>query len=574
MSLSVPLLSHFANAMAFFSCHAGLTIINKAHIMTFNPSGLAIPLFLILMLFEFLVLRAKKRNHHRYNDTLNSLSMGLLLLTSDALLKVTTFAVFIFVYQNYGLIEFNSTQIITWVTFFFLVDFCYYWFHRCAHEFNFLWGAHVGHHQSEEYNLTTALRQSAFQYAFSWVFYLPLALLGCPPEVFLAQFAILKMYQFWLHTQAINKIPFVEGILSTPSSHRVHHAKNPIYIDRNYGGTLVIWDRLFGSWQPEMDQEPCHYGTTKPLNTLNPIKANLQHWSMLFSDMLKTASIKDKLLLWIKPTGWRPQDCMDDDSHLQHDGTENREKFDPKTTVWAKVYAGFSMLSLVMLATMYLFKSPILSGLEATAGALIILLGVWQLNRVLEAKFNLLFIEALRWPAFLWLFWSLATSPVTQKLMQETHINLPTHAVYSYVTQPVLWHEWHHQSLEVLLDLEQDFHMDQPVSTKPLVTGDVFKERIQTQLGQDKVVWQVLEHDKNNKWKAHGYNETKGSNIYLTYELKQTPEGTQFIRHLSYELPNFLFYVINELYFKKKMQAKSNVALNSLKLVIENKDQK
>lgn len=540
--------------------------------MTFNPSGLAVPLFLILMLFEFLVLKAKNRNLHRYNDTVNSLSMGLLLLTSDALLKATTFAVFIFVYQNYALIDFKSSEAITWVAFFFLVDFCYYWFHRCAHEFNFLWGAHVGHHQSEEYNLTTALRQSAFQYAFSWVFYLPLALLGCPPEVFLAQFAILKTYQFWLHTQAINKIPLVEGILSTPSSHRVHHAKNPIYIDRNYGGTLVIWDRVFGSWQPEKDEEPCHYGTTIPLNTLNPIKANLQHWSMLFKDMVKTQSLKDKFKLWVKPTGWRPQDCMDDESHLQHDGTVDREKFNPKTTPLAKFYAGFSMLGLVMLATMFLFKSPLLSALEAGAGTLIILVGVWQLNRLLEAKFKLVFIEALRWPAFIWLFWSLAMSPVTQKLEQEITINLPAETVYKYVTQPVLWHEWHHQSLEVLLDLKLDFHSDAQVDSRPLIKGDRFKERIQTKMGQDKVVWQVLDHNTNNMWFAHGYNETKDSNIYLRYELEQTSEGLKFKRHLSYELPNFLFYVINELYFRNKMQEKSNAALNNLKLVIENKE--
>jgi|GEM_PF-987415 len=540
--------------------------------MTFNPSGLAIPLFLILMLLEFLVLKAKRQNHHRYNDTLNSLSMGLLLLTSDALLKVTTFSVFIFVYQNYALLEFQVSQALTWLVFFFLVDFCYYWFHRCAHEFNFLWGAHVGHHQSEEYNLTTALRQSAFQYAFSWVFYLPLAFLGCPPEVFLAQFAILKVYQFWLHTQAIGKMPLVEGILSTPSSHRVHHAKNPIYIDRNYGGTLVIWDRVFGSWQPEKDDEPCHYGTTKPLDTLNPIKANLQHWSMLFKDMLKTQSLKDKVLLWIKPTGWRPQDCMDDDSHLQHDGTSDRQKFNPVTSTWAKVYAGVSMMSLVMLASMYLFKSPILSALQASAGALIIVVGVWQLNRLLEAKFNLIFIEALRLPAFVWLFYSLATSPVVQTLQQDIQINLPKESVYQYVTQPVLWHEWHHQSLEVLLDLEQPFHQNEAVSSHSLTAGEAFKERIQTQLGEDKVVWEVLEHEENKKWLAHGYNETKDSNIYLTYELITNEQGTHFTRHLSYELPNFLFHVINELYFRKKMQEKSNIALKNLKLVLENKE--
>ncbi|OUS00619.1 hypothetical protein A9Q81_10330 [Gammaproteobacteria bacterium 42_54_T18] len=196
----------------------------------YNINGLAIPMFLLFMGIEYTFLRLSGRNLHRYNDNVTSLSMGLCLLVSDALLKAYTFAVFIYIWENHRLMEFGSSEPITWIVFFIGIDFCYYWFHRLAHEINFLWGAHVGHHQSEEYNLTTALRQSAFQYAFSWLFYLPLALFGCPPEVFLLQFVVLKLYQFWLHTQAINKIPLLEGIFSTPSSHRVHHAKNPIYI--------------------------------------------------------------------------------------------------------------------------------------------------------------------------------------------------------------------------------------------------------------------------------------------------------------------------------------------------------
>jgi sterol desaturase/sphingolipid hydroxylase (fatty acid hydroxylase superfamily) len=226
----------------------------------YNFGALGIPVFLVLMLFEYLAL--KKRSLHVYSDSVTSGSMGAGLLVSEALFKVYTLGVYIWLWDSFRIFDFETTSVMTWIVFFFGVDFCYYWFHRIAHERNILWGAHEGHHQGEEFNYTTAIRQSAFQYGFSWIFYLPLAILGCPPEVFLGQFVILKGYQFWIHTQGIDRVPFIEGIFSTPSSHRVHHAKNPTYIDRNYGGTMVIWDRMFGTWQPELRTEACHYGTT------------------------------------------------------------------------------------------------------------------------------------------------------------------------------------------------------------------------------------------------------------------------------------------------------------------------
>ncbi len=526
--------------------------------LSYNPAGLAIPLFLFFMLVEYLVLKSRGMNKHRYNDSINSLSMGLLLLTSDALLKTITFTVFIYLYQNHALFEFANNQLFTWILFFFLVDLCYYWFHRCAHQYNILWGAHVGHHQSEEYNLTTALRQSAFQYAFSWVFYLPLAILGCPPEVFLGQFVILKMYQFGLHTQAIDKISLVEGFFSTPSSHRVHHAKNPMYIDRNYGGTLVIWDRLFGTWQPEMASDVCHYGTTKPLDTLNPIKANLQHWSVLLKDTIKTKSIKDKILLWFKPTGWRPQDCMDADSSLQHDGIADHDKFDPKTSKLANIYVGFSMLAMVVLAVMFLFKSPILQTHELLLGVVNIVLGVYMLNRFLEGRFQYWFIECIRWPLYLFLTINLATAPVTSKIVQSLVINKPVSEVYSYVTIPTLWHEWHKQSLSVEPALMASFEKEQ-----------VFNEVIQTKLGQDHLSWIVQTSEKDKQWIATAFNEDKKVDIRLQYDFESRNGQTYFTRTLHYDVPNFLYHVVNVLYFNKQMHKKSKLAIEHLKEKVE-----
>ena len=526
--------------------------------MSFNPSGLAIPIFLLFMACEYLFLRAKGRTLHRYNDSINSLSMGLLLLTSDALLKASTFAVFILLYSEYRILDFSTTSWITWIVFFFGVDFCYYWFHRCAHEYNILWGAHVGHHQSEEYNLTTALRQSAFQYGFSWIFYLPLAILGCPPEVFLAQFAILKMYQFWLHTQAIDKIPVLEGIFSTPSSHRVHHAKNPIYIDRNYGGTLVIWDRVFGSWQPEKIDEPCHYGTTKPLDTLSPIKANLQHWIMLARDTLATKSWSDKIKLWFMPTGWRPTDCRETRDKLQHDGCSDRGKFDPQTSRPIKIYVGVSMGMLGIFAVMYLFKSPLLTGYELLLGSASLVAGVVMINRFLENKFRFAWIEIIRVPLLLGITVQLAVAPVMNQFSQTLTIQAPAHQVFEYVTVPTKWHEWHHQSLSVVPPLETSFQKDQR-----------FDEVIQTLLGKDDMSWNVVQHKQDLLWEAHAYNHTKDANIRLKYDLVDSNGATEFTRTLHYETPNFLLHMLNQLYFNQHMRSESWKALEALKAQLE-----
>lgn len=526
----------------------------------YNPIGLAIPIFILLMALEYGLARIKGRPLHRYNDSVNSLSMGMCLLVSDALLKALTFSVFIYLFQNHRVMEFETGNWITWVVFFFGVDFCYYWFHRCAHEYNILWGAHVGHHQSEEYNLTTALRQSAFQYGFSWVFYLPLAILGCPPEVFLGQFAILKVYQFWLHTRLINRIPFIEGWMSTPSSHRVHHAKNPIYIDRNYGGTLVIWDRIFGSWQPELASEVCHYGTTEPLNTLSPVRANLQHWGMLARDTWRTRSWADKIGLWFRPTGWRPEDCQGGEKvYLQHDGVSDRPKYDPQASSAANVYAGISMLALGVLAVMFLFRSPTLDGTQLSAGVFAIVGGVIMLNRFLENRFAFWYVELLRWPVLLVLSVQLAVTGSITTVVNQVTIERSAQTTYDYVSNPNRWKEWHFQSLSVTP--ERDYGLDR---------GEEFDEVIQTPLGTDDLQWRVIESEAPTRWIANAYNPAKNIQIALQYDLTEVnATQTLFTRTLTYEVPNFLWYAINAVYFKPTVSGHSQQALDALKHTLE-----
>ena len=527
----------------------------------YNINGLAIPLFLLFILVEYAFLRISGRNLHRYNDSVTSLSMGLCLLMSDALLKAYTFAIFIYIWDQYRLFHFSSDEILTWVVFFIGVDFCYYWFHRLAHEINFLWGAHVGHHQSEEYNLTTALRQSAFQYAFSWVFYLPLALLGCPPHVFLIQFIILKLYQFWLHTQAVNKVPLMEGILSTPSSHRVHHAKNPIYIDRNYGGTLVIWDRLFGTWQPELSHEPCHYGTTQPLTTFNPIKANLQHWGLLAGDTLRTQSWKNKFKLWFQPTGWRPDDCQPQDINskmLQKSGASNREKYDPQTSRSIKWYVGASMLLTFFVATVFLFVAPTLSGKTLLLGLALILSGLVIANDLLENNKRFVIFEVLRLPIMVWFASSLWMTTMTTQMTHSVLIKSSPANALDYASSVSQWPQWHPQSYQVYAP-----------SSGPLISGQRFEEDINTPIGMNHLVWRVTESKPGTLWQAQAVNQNNGVEIELTYRVIEKNNDSEFERTLTYTMPNVLLTAFNALYFERLTQKKSEDALARLKSSIE-----
>ena len=525
----------------------------------YNINGLAIPFFIVLMVVEFVFLKIKGKTLHRYNDSISCVSMGLCLLISDAMLKAYTFAVFIYLWQHHRVFDFLAQDLMTWVLFFFAIDLCYYGFHRMAHQVNVLWGAHVGHHQSEEFNLTTALRQSAFQYGFSWVFYLPLALLGCPPSVFLVLFILLKAYQFWLHTQAIGRISIVEGILSTPSSHRVHHAKNPIYIDRNYGGTLVIWDRLFATWQPELVSEPCHYGTTRPLDTLSPIKANFQHWSMLALDSKNTNLWRHKIGLWFKPTGWRPHDCRNiNNNQLQKKGCDIREKYDPQVSNRVNVYCGLSFVSIIIIATMFIFLAPSLSGVQLAIGTVIIVAGLVVVNDFLEGKKRLVIVEIIRVPLMFWLASTLWFSTSTTRIINTIVMDKPPSEVLAYASSPALWPQWHPQSSKIYTQSEL-----------PLKQGEGFEEDISTPIGENYLVWQVVQSTKDS-WVAKAQNQTNGSTINLQYRVSALGSQTTFERTLDYTLPNVALVALNVIYFKAKVEKKSEDALIRLKYAIEN----
>ena len=268
----------------------------------------AVPFFFVLIVAELIADRWRGVSNYRLADAVNSISTGVLSTTTGLLTKGVGLVTYGFALEHLALVSLPADSVWVWVFAFVLYDFCYYWLHRMGHERNILWAAHSVHHQSEDYNLSTALRQTSTGFVLGWIFYLPMAVLGVPLLVFVSVAALNLLYQFWVHTRHIPKLGWFEKCFVTPSNHRAHHAQNALYMDRNYGGVFIIWDRLFGSFQEEDDNEPVIFGVTTPLASWNPLWANVQFYAQLWDDARRAERTWDKLRIWFMRTGWRPAD--------------------------------------------------------------------------------------------------------------------------------------------------------------------------------------------------------------------------------------------------------------------------
>ncbi len=269
---------------------------------------LATPVFFLLIAIEFAWGWARGRNTYRLNDAITSIGLGMLSQISAVFTRLLRVGIYTAVYSSVALWPDNAfwTTWYGWLLALVFYDFCYYWLHRAGHEVALFWAAHVVHHHSQDYNLSTALRQTSSGALFGWVFYLPMAVAGVPPLVFGVVALVDLLYQFWVHTEQVGKLGWFDRWFCSPSNHRVHHAVNDRYVDRNYGGILIVWDRLFGSFREE--DEKCVYGTRKPLNSWDPLWANAEVYWGLLKDSWHTRSWADKLRVWFKPPGWRPAD--------------------------------------------------------------------------------------------------------------------------------------------------------------------------------------------------------------------------------------------------------------------------
>ena len=275
---------------------------------SFDPVTLAVPLFILTIVLEIVLARfGKVKAVYEPKDTAMSLLMGLGSSVAGLLTGGLILAVTIWVYQ-YRVFTIPMTAWWAWVLLLFAEDLAYYGFHRFSHERRLWWAAHVNHHSSQHYNLATALRQSwTGGINGAWVMWLPLSLLGFPPAMILIQKGISLVYQFWIHTEAVKRMPaWFEAVFNTPSHHRVHHARNPRYLDRNYAGILIIWDKMFGTFQPELDAEPVRYGIVKNLGGFNLLRVAFHEWVGMGKDLLSAKSAREAAGYVFGAPGWSP----------------------------------------------------------------------------------------------------------------------------------------------------------------------------------------------------------------------------------------------------------------------------
>ena len=360
---------------------------------------MAMPAFLFLVLFEKLYGWYKGRDTVRNMDMISSLSSGVTNVTKDVIGLYLVIISYPFLMRNLALVH-VSNKVIVYVIAFIALDFAGYWVHRLQHVTNFFWNGHIVHHSSEEFNLACALRQSISSVVKIFgVFLLPAALLGVPAQV-ISIIAPLHLFaQFWYHTQHINKMGFFEKIIVTPSHHRVHHAINPQYIDKNYGQIFIFWDKWFGSFQAELAGVPPVYGITRPVQTWNPVKINFMHAWLLLKDAWRTKNLKDKFTLWFRPTGYRPADVSVKFPVYKIENVNHFEKYDTPASPALKIWSWIQLV-LVLLLVSYMFGNiALLNSLNRSYiiwYGLFIFLSVYAITDLMDRNPSAIFFEMSR----------------------------------------------------------------------------------------------------------------------------------------------------------------------------------
>ncbi len=368
----------------------------------------SIPLFFASLAIELVWTHRRGQPFSRLNDSIADVSCGVLSQLAGIFDKALTLGVFVWVAAHASIQQWlplipawpdrsalitsegalgfaiDAPALLSWAVTFFLVDLCYYWSHRMSHEVNLLWAGHVVHHQSEEYNLSVALRQATIGKLFTWIFYLPLALIGVPWRLFVTCYGINLIYQFILHTRAVGKLGApIEGMMNTPSHHRVHHGVNPKYQDRNYAGVFIVFDKWFGTFEVEDDAEPVVYGTTKPLESWNPVAANLQVFRYMWQDLKQVSRWSDRVRLVFGRPGWRPAE-LGGPIMPSAVSVHSVQKFDPPVP---RPLAGYGLLQFVLAtsaAVALLRNAATLPKQEAAAMAFLVVVSLVGVAGIFE----------------------------------------------------------------------------------------------------------------------------------------------------------------------------------------------
>ena len=342
-----------------------------------DPIALAVPGFFALIGVEMAVAKKRGVRVYRFADSVTDLSCGISSQIEAMFFAAMQLAIYALLWSRFRVFDLHGWR--AWVVAFFGVDFLYYWWHRLSHEVNLLWAAHVVHHQSEDYNLAVALRQSITTSWTALPFYLPLAFVGVPPLVFAITHALSTLYQFWIHTQLVRKIHGpLDWILNLPSHHRVHHAINPQYLDKNYAATLIVWDRIFGTYEEEV--EPCVYGITKPLASFNPLWAQVHYYVELVKRTARAEGL-DRARVWLASPAW----------HAKHEAAyaadvRARAKYDVTTSRKTRRYVFVQYMLLLALTPLLMVAHASLAPLALGVACAALALGLVAMGALLEEK--------------------------------------------------------------------------------------------------------------------------------------------------------------------------------------------
>ena len=367
--------------------------------MSLSPSQvivLATPVFLLLIALELAWGWARDRNTYRLNDAVNSISLGMLSQLSAVFTRLLRVGIYTAIFSSVALWRDDAfwTAWYGWLLALVFYDFCYYWLHRAGHESAVFWAAHVVHHQSQDYNLSTALRQTSSGALLGWIFYVPMALAGVPPLVFGVVALVDLLYQFWVHTEHVPRLGWFDRWFCSPSNHRVHHAVNDGYLDRNYGGILIVWDRIFGSFQEE--SEPCVYGTRSPLNSWDPLWSNAQvYWSLL-QDSWHARHWPDKWRVWFKRPGWRPADVAARFPKPVFD-IAKVQRYHPAVTPAAAWFGATQLLLLLGGVVLFLWHADRMALSQSAVWVAALGVGLWCVGALLQGRLDwlqVLLIEA------------------------------------------------------------------------------------------------------------------------------------------------------------------------------------
>ncbi|OWW23434.1 sterol desaturase [Zobellia sp. OII3] len=356
----------------------------------------AIPVFMVLLAIEIGYGYFVKDQKHKVMDSVSSISSGFTNIIKDTLGLGVALVTYPFLLEHLAVFQMEATWSV-WLIAFVVVDFAGYWNHRLSHKINFFWNQHVVHHSSEEFNLACALRQPISNLiGYFPLLLIPAAVLGVPNEVMAILLPVHLFAQFWYHTQHIGKMGWAEYIIVTPSQHRVHHAINPEYIDKNLGQIFCIWDRCFGTFQEELDDVPPQFGVLKPASTWNPIPINFQHLWRLIRDAWYTKNYWDKFRIWFMPTGWRPDDVKEKYPIAIIEDVYGFTRYETPASTALKVYAVFQMLVTTGFIWFMFYNFSAIGPKGLFLFGFVVFTGVYGYTTLMDRKEYAVYIELFR----------------------------------------------------------------------------------------------------------------------------------------------------------------------------------